>query len=341
MQTITLGRTGLTVPRNGFGALPIQRISHEAAIQLIRRALDGGMYYFDTARFYTDSEEKLGMALEGRREEVIISTKTGATTAEGFWQDLSTSLKLLRTDYVDLYQFHNPSFCPKPGDGTGLYEAMQQAVAEGKVRHVGITNHRQHVAIEAIESGLYETLQYPFSYLASDEDLHIVELTRRHGMGFIAMKGLSGGLITDSATAYAYLSQFDHVAPIWGIQRESELDEWLSYQDNPPQMDDAKRSRIEKDRKDLSGNFCRGCGYCQPCPAGIQIQDCNRMSLFLRRAPHSVYLTQHWADEMAKIDGCLHCNHCVEHCPYGLDTPNLLVANYEDFKQFWANRDKK
>ena len=341
MQTITLGRTGLTVPRNGFGALPIQRISHEAAIQLIRRALDGGMYYFDTARFYTDSEEKLGMALEGRREEVIISTKTGATTAEGFWQDLSTSLKLLRTDYVDLYQFHNPSFCPKPGDGTGLYEAVQQAVAEGKVRHIGITNHRQHVAIEAIESGLYETLQYPFSYLASDEDLHIVELTRRHGMGFIAMKGLSGGLITDSATAYAYLAQFDHVAPIWGIQRESELDEWLSYQDNPPQMDDAKRSRIEKDRKELSGNFCRGCGYCQPCPVGIQIQDCNRMSLFLRRAPHSVYLTQHWADEMAKIDGCLHCNHCVEHCPYGLDTPNLLVANYEDFKQFWANRDKK
>ena len=141
MQKITLGRSGLVVPRNGFGALPIQRISQAEAVNLVRRALDGGMYYFDTARFYTDSEEKLGVALEGRRSEVVISTKTGATTVEGFWSDLETSLTLLRTDYVDLYQFHNPAFCPKPGDGSGLYEAMQEAVRQGKVRHIGITNH--------------------------------------------------------------------------------------------------------------------------------------------------------------------------------------------------------
>ncbi len=338
MQKITLGRSGLVVPRNGFGALPIQRISQAEAVNLVRRALDGGIYYFDTARFYTDSEEKLGVALEGRRSEVVISTKTGATTVEGFWSDLETSLTLLRTDYVDLYQFHNPAFCPKPGDGSGLYEAMQEAVRQGKVRHIGITNHRQKVAIEAIESGLYETLQYPFSYLASEEDLRIVRLTREHNMGFIAMKGLSGGLISDSATAYAWLAQYDHVAPIWGIQRESELDEWLSYQDNPPVLTDEMRTRIEKDRRELSGNFCRGCGYCQPCPAGIQIQDCNRMSLFLRRAPYSVYLTEEWHEKMEQIEGCLHCNHCVQHCPYGLDTPNLLRQNLVDFRDFWARK---
>ena len=340
MQTITLGRTGLTVPRNGFGALPIQRIPISESTPLLRRALDGGMYYFDTARFYTDSEEKLGIALEGHRHEVIISTKTGATTPEGFWADLHTSLRLLRTDYVDLYQFHNPSFCPLPGDGSGLYEAMQEAVCQGKVRHIGITNHRQRVALQAIESGRYETLQYPFSYLASDADLDIVERTRKAEMGFIAMKGLSGGLITHAATAYAYLAQFPHVAPIWGIQKESELSEWLSFQDNPPTLTADMQQRIEHDRQELSGNFCRGCGYCQPCPAGIQIQDCNRMSLFLRRAPHSVYLTQEWADEMKKIEGCLHCNHCVQHCPYGLDTPNLLIKNYEDFKIFWAEENR-
>lgn len=345
MEKITLGRSGLVVPRNGFGALPIQRISDADAVRLIRRAFDGGMYYFDTARFYTDSEAKLGAAFDfpsegsfASRSEVIVGTKTGATTPEDFWHDLETSLSLLRTDYVDLYQFHNPSFCPKPGDGSGLYEAMQEAVRQGKVRHIGITNHRQHVALEAIDSGLYETLQYPFSYLASDADLDIVERTRRAGMGFIAMKGLSGGLITHSATAYAYLAQFPHVAPIWGIQKESELDEWLSYQDNPPRLTAEMQDRIEKDRRELSGNFCRGCGYCQPCPAGIQIQDCNRMSLFLRRAPHSVYLTEAWYREMEKIDGCLHCNHCVEHCPYGLDTPNLLVRNKEDFMDFWHLR---
>ena len=326
------------MPRNGFGALPIQRISKNDAARLVRRALDGGMYYFDTARFYTDSEEKLGYALEGRRHEVIVSTKTGAATADGFWADLHTSLRLLRTDYVDLYQFHNPAFCPKPEDESGLYEAMAEAVRQGKVLHVGITNHRQHVAHEAIESGLYETLQYPFSYLASAADEQIVADTAAHNMGFIAMKGLSGGLINHAATAYAFLAQYTHVAPIWGIQRESELDEWLSFQDNPPVLTDEMLRRIEHDRKELSGDFCRGCGYCQPCPAGIQIEDCNRMSLFLRRAPHSVYLTQEWAYKMQKIEGCLHCNHCVQHCPYGLDTPNLLVKNYEDFKQFWANR---
>ena len=298
METITLGRSGLVVPRNGFGALPIQRISEADAVRLVRRALDGGMYYFDTARFYTDSEEKLGVALQGRRKEVVISTKTGATTADAFWRDLETSLRLLKTDYVDLYQFHNPSFCPKPGDGSGLYEAMQEAVRQGKVLHVGITNHRQFVAVEAIESGLYETLQYPFSYLASDADLDIVERTRQANMGFIAMKGLSGGLITHSAVAYAFLAQYPHVAPIWGIQKESELDEWLSYQDNPPRLTPAMQEVIEKDRRELSGDFCRGCGYCQPCPAGIQIQDCNRMSLFLRRAPHSVYLTEEWLNSV-------------------------------------------
>ena len=338
MQKVTLGRSGLVVPRNGFGALPIQRIPLADAVRLLRRALDGGMYYYDTARFYTDSEEKLGAAFHDCRDKVIISTNTGATTVEGFWKDLETSLRLLQTDHVELYQFHNLAFCPKPGDGSGLYEAMQEAVRQGKVLHIGITNHRQHVALEAIDSGLYETLQYPFSYLASEADIDIVERTFKAGMGFICMKGLSGGLITNSAAAYAWLAQYDGVVPIWGIQRESELDEWLAYQDNPPVLTDELRAVIEHDRRELSGNFCRGCGYCQPCPAGIEIQDCNRMSLFLRRAPHSVYLTEEWLHKMEKIDGCLHCNHCVEHCPYGLDTPNLLRRNLDDFMEFWRRR---
>ena len=337
MQKVTLGRCGLVVPRNGFGALPIQRIPMEDAVRLIRRALDGGMYYFDTARFYTDSEEKLGVALEGRRHEVIISTKTGATTAEGFRHDLETSLRLLRTDYVDLYQFHNLSFCPRPDDGSGLYEAMLEAQRQGKVRHIGITNHRQRVAIEAIGSGLYETLQYPFSYLATEADLDIVQRCLNADMGFICMKGLGGGLITHSAAAYAWLSQYD-VAPIWGIQKECELDEWLSYQDNPPALTNEMLALIENDRRVLSGDFCRGCGYCQPCTVGIQIQDCNRMSLFLQRAPHSVYVTDQWRQEMDRIDNCVHCDLCKSRCPYGLDIPNTLVRNKADFDRVWAAR---
>ncbi len=334
MQTVALGKTGFVVNKNGFGALPIQRISKEDAAYLLRKAYDNGITYFDTARFYTDSEEKIGYALSDVRDKIILATKTGATNATAFWKDLDTSLTLLKTDFVDLYQFHNLSFCPKPDDGSGLYEAMLEAKKQGKIRHIGFTNHRHGVAKEAIESGLYETMQYPFSYLATERDLEIVEMCKDREMGFVCMKALSGGLISDSACAYAYLSQYEHVLPIWGIQRESELDEFISYQDNPPLLTQERKERIRKDREELSGEFCRGCGYCMPCPAGIQINDCARMSLFLRRAPHSVYLADEWKEKMSKIDNCIHCNQCKNKCPYGLDTPNLLKRNYEDFKTF-------
>lgn len=334
MNLVKLGNTGFTVNKNGFGALPIQRISKDEAARLLRKAYDNGITYFDTARFYTDSEEKIGYAMADIREKIIIATKTGATTAEAFWKDLDTSLGLLKTDYIDLYQFHNPSFCPKPGDGSGLYEAMLEAKKQGKVRHIGITNHRLNVAKEAIESGLYETLQFPFSYLASDKDLEVVNLCKEAGMGFICMKALSGGLITDSATAYAYLNQFDHVLPIWGVQKEAELDEFISYQKEAPVMTDERREKIRKDKEMLSGDFCRGCGYCLPCPAGIHIPDCARMSLYLRRAPLNVYLGNEYKEKMAKVKDCLHCGQCKKKCPYGLDTPTLLEKNYEDFLTF-------
>jgi len=340
MQKITLGRSGLVVPRNGFGALPIQRIGMDDTVRLVRRALDGGMYYFDTARFYTDSEEKLGDALVGRRDKAVISTKTGATDAKGFWSDLETSLRLLRTDYVDLYQFHNPDFCPMPGDGSGLYEAMLEAVRQGKVRHIGITNHRLAVAQQAIDSDLYETLQFPFSYLASDKELHLVTQCAEKNIGFIAMKALSGGLITHAATAYAFLAQYPGVEPIWGIQRESELDEFISFQDNPPVLTAEMQERIENDRRQLTGDFCRGCGYCQPCTVGIEIESCNRMYLFLRRAPYSVYLTEEFNQKMHQIEDCVDCGVCMSRCPYGLDIPNLLRRNLDDWNEHWNHKER-
>jgi len=340
MQTVTLGTTGITVNKNGFGALPIQRISSEDAVHLIRKAFDAGITFFDTARFYTDSECKLGEALEGIRDKVYIATKTGATTAEAFWKDLETSLGNLKTDYVDLYQFHNPSFCPKPGDGSGLYEAILEAKAQGKVHHIGITNHRLSVAEEAIESGLYETLQFPFCYLSGEKELALVKKCKEKNMGFIAMKALSGGLITNSAAAYAYLAQYDNVLPIWGVQREKELDEFISYIDNPPCMTDELESFIEAERKELSGEFCRGCGYCMPCPVGIEINNCARMSLLLRRSPSELQLTEEVQAKMKKIEDCLNCGQCKSKCPYELDTPALLAKNYEDYKQVLAGKVK-
>ena len=336
MEMVTLGTTGITVNKNGFGALPIQRIDTADAVRLLKKAYDAGITYFDTARFYTDSEKKIGAAFEGMRDKVYIATKTMTTTVEGFWEQLETSLRDLRTDYIDIYQFHNPSFCPKPGDGSGLYEAMEEAKAQGKIRHIGITNHRLAVAREAVESGLYETLQFPFCYLASEQDVELVRMCKDAGMGFVAMKALSGGLITNSAAAYAFEAQYDNVLPIWGVQRESELDEFISYIDNPPAMTEEIKAVIEQDRAELAGEFSRGCGYCMPCPAGIEINNCARMSLLLRRSPSALQLTEEVQAKMKKIEGCLHCDQCKSKCPYGLDTPALLAKNYEDYKRVLA-----
>ena len=340
METVTLGSTGITVNKNGFGALPIQRISTEDAAALARKAYDAGITFFDTARFYTDSEVKLGVAFEGMREKVYIATKTAAATPEEFWDQLQTSLSNLKTDYIDIYQFHNPAVCPKPGDGSGLYEAMLEAKAQGKIRHIGITNHRLTVAKEAIESGLYETLQFPFCYLATEKDIELVEACKKANMGFIAMKALSGGLITNSAAAYAFEAQYDNVLPIWGVQRESELDEFISYIDNPPVMNDELQADIDQDREQLSGDFCSGCGNCMPCPVGIEINNCARMSLLLRRSPSELQLTEDVQNKMKKIENCLHCNQCKSKCPYGLDTPTLLAKNYEDYKKVLAGEVK-
>lgn len=336
MEQVTLGSTGITVNKNGFGALPIQRITDEDAVHLVRKAYDAGITFFDTARFYTDSEEKLGIALEGIRDKVFVATKTAASNAKEFFEQLETSLHNLRTDYVDIYQFHNPAVCPKPGDGSGLYEAMLEAKEKGMIRHIGITNHRLAVANEAIESGLYETLQFPFCYLANDQDIALVEKCKEKNMGFIAMKALSGGLITNSRAAYAFEAQYDNVLPIWGVQREKELDEFISYIGHPPVMTDEIKALIEADRKELSGEFCRGCGYCMPCPAGIEINNCARMSLLLRRSPSELQLTKEVQEKMKKIENCLHCGHCKSKCPYGLDTPALLEKNYEDYKRVLA-----
>ena len=334
MRTVTLGRTGITVNKNGFGALPIQRIPEEDAVFLLRKAYENGINFFDTARSYTDSEQKVGAAFDGIREKVFISTKTPSVTVDGFWKDLETSLDKLRTSYIDIYQFHNPSFCPKPGDGTGLYEAMEEAREKGLIRYIGITNHRLAVAKEAVESGLYDTLQFPFSYLADEKEVALVQLCKQKNVGFLAMKALSGGLITNSAAAYAYLAQYENVLPIWGVQRERELDEFLSYQEQEPGMTPEITAVIEKDRKELAGDFCRGCGYCLPCPAEIDIPNSARISLLLRRAPSAQFLTEEYQKLMSRIDNCIGCGHCRDHCPYGLDTPALLRRNYEDYKTF-------
>ena len=339
MVNVRLGKTDITVNKNGFGALPIQRISVNDAVCLLHKAYDGGINFYDTARMYTDSEEKLGAAFSDRRSQIKISSKTGATNTEDFWKDLETTLRSLKTDYLDIYQFHNPAFCPKPGDESGIYDAALEANRKGMPLHIGITNHRLNVAREAIDSGLYETLQFPFCYLSGEPELKLLEGCRKQDMGFLSMKALSGGLITNAAAAYAFQAQFPETLPLWGVQRESELDQFLDFVKNPPVMNEELSAVIERDRRELSGEFCRGCGYCMPCPAGIEINNCARMSLLLRRSPAAPYLTPQWQEKMKKIEDCRHCESCKKKCPYGLDTPELLKRNYEDYKEILAGKE--
>lgn len=339
IRDIRLGKTGITVPQNGFGALPIQRVPKEEAVRILRMAYDGGMRFFDTARAYSDSEEKLGEALKGVRDRVIISSKTMARTPEAFWKDLNTSLEMLQTDYIDIYQLHCVPQCYRPGDGTGLYECLLEAKASGKIRHIGITAHKIGVAEEIVESGLYETLQYPFSYLSGDREVALVNACIKADMGFICMKALAGGLIVNYKMASSFILQFDNTIPIWGVQKESELKEWLSLFEQSFPYDEEAAAFVGREKQELSGEFCRGCGYCRPCTVGISINDCARMSLMLRRAPSENWLSPEKQELMAKIPECVDCGVCKTRCPYNLDIPKLLRKNYADYQKILQERD--
>jgi len=234
----------------------------------------------------------------------------------------------LKTDYLDLYQFHNISFCPKEEDD--LYKAMIEAKQEGKINHISITTHKITIAHEALDSGLYETLQYPFSYLSGAEELQLVEKCRQLDVGFIAMKAMGGGLLKQSKASYAYINQFDNVLPIWGIQHLSELEEFISYP-NDLLLDDETKKIIENDKKELGDNFCRGCGYCMPCPEDINISLCARMSLWIRRFPTEPNMDEKTQEIMKKTMGCIECYECVDNCPYELDIPELLKENYDNY----------
>lgn len=338
MKKITLGSTGITVVQNAFGALPVQRDDMDTAVKILRKAYEGGMEFFDTARAYSDSEEKIGNALSDVRKNIYIATKTMASNPDEMKKQLETSLKLLKTDYIDIYQFHCADKCYAPGDGTDMYECMEEFKKQGLIKHIGITAHKIGIAMEAADSGLYETIQFPFSYLSKEKELELVRLCKENNIGFIAMKGLAGGLINNSKAAYAFMSQFDNVLPIWGIQKENELDEWLSYMDNTPELDEEINNIIEADRKELDKDFCRGCGYCMPCPQGIIINQCARMSLMLRRAPSDVWLSEFWQNAMKDIEKCTKCGACKKKCPYELNTPELLEKNYKDYQDILAGK---
>jgi aryl-alcohol dehydrogenase-like predicted oxidoreductase len=338
MQTMRLGRTGLTISRTGFGALPIQRVSLDEANALLRRAYEAGVTFFDTARGYSDSEEKIGHALSDVRKDIVIATKINAPDRRSFLEKLETSLTNLKTDHVDVLQLHWPKEPPDPNDPESLYAGLIEAKRKGMCRFVGITHHAREIAAKAVTSGLYDTLQFPLSAISSEADLALIDLCRRRDVGVIAMKALCGGLLTDAASAFAFLRQHDNVVPIWGVQRMSELEQVLALEANPPALDDAMWERIENDRETLAGDFCRACGYCLPCPQEIPIPMAARMGLMLRRMPYRQFLTEEWQQNMSRIETCTECGQCRAKCPYDLDVPPLLKRMLDNYREFLAKQ---
>jgi aryl-alcohol dehydrogenase-like predicted oxidoreductase len=338
MELIRLGRTGLMASRSGFGAIPIQRITEKESTALLLKACENGINFYDSAHGYSDSEEKIGRALSGLRPKIMIATKTPASDRKTLVEHLELSLHRLRTDYIDIYQFHNPKKIPRPGDEDGLYDALLEAKRKGLIRFIGLTNHRLPVAREAIESGLYDTVQFPLSSLASDIDVDLVEAARERDVGFIAMKGLAGGLITEARSTFAFLRNLNWPVPIWGIEREWQLDEFIALEQDPPAMDESLRATIERDRAELAASFCRGCGYCLPCPAGIEINFASRVIFLMRRMRPEPFFSPEWRSKMARIEDCTECGQCRTRCPYELDPPAILKAQLAEYRSLVKGR---
>ena len=335
MKTVVLGRSGLVATKPSMGCLPVQRCDRDYAVRLLRRAFDGGIRFFDTANAYTDSEEKLGLALSDVRDRIVLATKSAGKDRKTVLSHIENSLRMLRTDYIDLFQFHQVPEIPDPNDPEGPYAGALEAQKRGWIGHIGVTSHRVAVIEECIDSGLFETVQFPFSYISAERDLALAQRAKKANVGYLAMKGLAGGLLTNARACHSFMKQYDNVVPIWGIQKLEELDEWLALAEEDPDMDANTESFIARERQELSGSFCRSCGYCMPCPVGIEIRNCARMNMLLRRSPWQQYLTDEWHAKMHQIENCIGCRSCASKCPYQLDTPNLLKYMLKDYDEFY------
>lgn len=335
LEKVRLGRTGLDVSRVAMGCIPIQRLPLDGAVSLIRKAVDAGVNFFDSAHVYSDSEEKMGAAFAGIRDKVVIATKTMSDTYEKAMHQIDESLRRLRTDYIDLYQWHNPEdFDAGTFREAGPYRALLDARKAGKIRFIGMTNHNIDRARGAIESGAFDTLQFPLSVLSAEREIEFSLRCAELDVGFIAMKAMAGGMLPDGRLPFIFLNQHRHVVPIWGMEREEELAQFVRLSANPEPFTPAMRAEIDALRADWGDEYCRGCGYCLPCPAEIPIPMAARISLLLGRSVAKMYLSEDWQKNMARIKDCVDCGQCKSRCPYGLDTPNLLKEEARKYNEY-------
>lgn len=332
MRQIRLGQTGLMVSEVGFGGIPIQRLTHEGAVEVVRHCIDLGVTFLDTAHGYSTSEERIGGALQdpaiqARRDALVLATKSPARQAEAFRQQMELSFQRLQVDYIDLFQFHNVSDeqayeqIMAPG---GPYEIACRARDEGRIGHLGITSHSLDLALEFARCGHFETLMFPFNFITDEAARELIPLCRQHDVGFIAMKPMGGGLLSDAALAFKYLRQWPDILPLVGIERCEEMDEIVGILEGPAALTDQERAQIAAMRDELGNQFCRRCGYCQPCPQEINITVMMTLKSWAQRMPPEQIYGQ-WGQELiATAETCADCGECEERCPYHLPIREIM-----------------
>jgi predicted aldo/keto reductase-like oxidoreductase len=330
MKTTKLGKTELEVSRVGFGGIPIQRLTEDEAVKVVRRCIDLGITFLDTANAYTTSEERIGKAIAGRREQLVIATKTGARDKQTALEHLENSLRCLQTETIDLWQFHNVSSVEAyeeilgPG---GAMEAAQEALRAGKVRHVGITTHSMDMALKMVPTGLFETLQFPFNFVTNEPADELLPLVEKHDLGFITMKPFAGGMLADARLAIKYLLQFDAAVPDPGIETVTEIEEIVDIVEGPWELTPQERQAIVDFRAQADTRFCRRCEYCQPCPQGVRISTIMNLPSFLKRFPEE-RLREGWvAEAMQSGENCIECGECEGKCPYHLPIREMIAEN--------------
>jgi predicted aldo/keto reductase-like oxidoreductase len=333
MRRISLGATGMVVSEIGFGGIPIQRLSHNQAVSVVRRCLDLGVTFLDTANAYSTSEERIGEAVSDRREDLVLATKTQARDGDGVAKHLALSLERLGVETIDLYQFHCVSTeedyqkVLAPG---GPLDVVRQAHASGMVRHIGFTSHSMTVALRAVQSGFFETIMFPFNFIAREAADELIPLALEREVGFIAMKPLAGGALDDAILAFKYLRQFPQILPIPGIERAAEMEEIVAIVERGEGLTPQERRAIERMRSDLGNRFCRRCGYCQPCPQGVSIQSLMILDSVIKRMPAADIFSGLSAD-VESAEECIECGECEEKCPYGLPIREMIQEHIDLF----------
>jgi predicted aldo/keto reductase-like oxidoreductase len=341
MEKVRFGRTGLQVSRVAFGGIPIQRLSFEDAVKVVRGTIELGVNFLDTANGYTDSEEKIGAAIKGiPRDELVIATKSGARDAKTFTANLDLSLKRMGIDYVDLYQMHGVSSMEAYeqvfAEG-GAYEALEAAVKAGKVRFPAFSSHNFPTALRLMETDKFDMVQLPFNYVDSEALDKAIPLAKKLDMGFIAMKPFGGGLLSDAGLSMRYLLQFDGVVADPGIEKLSEMEEIVHIVESGEKFSKADADAIEKVKAEMGATWCHRCDYCQPCPNEIPISMVLNVGSFMKRIPPKRVLAMA-SGGMETAKSCSECRACVGRCPYNLDVPALIKDRLAMWDKYTASQ---